>query len=123
MTSWLTLPASVVQGVHSLCACRLETRHAHVPALRLPNGLMRAEGVRIEAAFRLGGDFHFLARVLRSGERGTLLQVEAEAFDVRRHHRVPLKPSEALLAQVYAELTCRYLAAQGRAYGRGEGRN
>lgn len=120
---WHTVPASTVQGVHAPCTCRLQSPYVNFPGPFLPNGLPRPDRIKIEASFRLGGDFHFLARVVRHGERGTLLQVQTEAFDTRCHRLVHLAVTDTLLSQVYAELARRYLAAQGRAYGRGEGRN
>lgn len=121
---WRTLPVSALAP--DICppdAIRLRTPYVSVPGPHLPNALPRPDRIKIEAAFRLGGDFCFLARVVRHAEKGTLLQVEEDAFDVKCRRRVPLEPTAALLARVYRELTWRYLAAQGRAYGRAEGRN
>lgn len=119
---WLEVPVGKVKNGPPDDLRRLATTYTNVGPPRLPNGLPRPEGVKIEGAFRLGGDFQFIARVVRT-ERRTLLQIEAEAFDVQRRRRVLLSPPPELVEQIYADLARRYLAAKQRAYGRGEGRN
>lgn len=119
---WLEIPVGKVKNGPPEQPRRLATTYSQAAPPRLPNGLARPEGVKIEAAFRLAGDFHFLARVVRT-DRLTLLQIEAEAFDVQRRRRVLLEPPPELVEQIYADLARRYLAAKHRAYGRGEGKN
>ena len=123
MTRWYTVPAVAVQGVHPSCTRRLCTPYVNMPSDRLPNGLTRPDRVKIEASFRLGNDFHFLARVVRDENLGTLLQVDPQAFDMAGGRRVRLELDTDLLTQVYAEMCRRYLAAKGRQYARSEGRN
>lgn len=120
--TWLEIPVGKVKNGTPDDLRRLATTYSNVGPSQLPNGLPRPEGVKIEAAFRLGGDFQFIARVVRT-ERRTLLQIESEAFDVQRRRRVLLEPAPELVEQIYADLARRYLAAKQQAYGRGEGRN
>lgn len=123
---WHTLPAKGLQRVTTPSTShRLEIPYTNVPADRLPSGLPRPDRIKIESAFIVGAEFHFLGRVVRDERSGTLLQVETSAYDLRRNCRVPLSLSVELLARVYCEMARRYLAAQGRAYCNrgGAGRN
>lgn len=121
--NWHTVEAKAVRHGQPDRLRRLVTPFSSVPPARLPNGLARPEGVKIVVAFRLGGDYHFLARLVRDSRLGTLLQIEAEAFDVQRRRRVRLDMTPELLAQVYGVLEQRYLSERMRDYGRTVGRN
>ncbi|MBV9851646.1 MAG: hypothetical protein JO250_18410 [Armatimonadetes bacterium] len=103
---------------------RLHAVFFHAPGPTLPNGLPRTSPVRAEAAFRLGGEFHLRARVVRlPGEDGPRLEVEAEGYDLALGRPARLRLSLPLLRALYREMGAAFVRAQAADHARREGRN